>query len=47
MLLTPEEKMRYALGWRQREEARKQALKKRKADALKKVKRAADFLKEK
>ncbi len=47
MLLTPEEKKRYAFGWRQREEARKQALTKRKADALSKAKQAANFLKEK
>lgn len=47
MLLTPEEKKKYALGWRKREEARKHALEKRKADALDKASRAAAFLKEK
>lgn len=47
MLLTPEEKEKYARGWRRREEARRAALEKRKADALDKAKKAAGFLKEK
>jgi predicted nucleotidyltransferase len=47
MLLTPEERKKYAVGWRKREEDKKTALEKRKADALDKTKKAADFLKEK
>ncbi|ADG82288.1 DNA polymerase beta domain-containing protein region [Thermincola ferriacetica] len=47
MLLTPEERKKYVTGWRRREEARREALEKRKLDALDKTKKAAGFLKEK
>jgi predicted nucleotidyltransferase len=46
MLLTPEERKKYAAGWRKREETRKAALEERKKDALYKTQKAADFLKE-
>ncbi len=47
MLLSPKKKREYFLGWRKREDARKQLLGKRKTEALKKARAAAKFLKEK